>query len=82
MDITRDLVRTCLNLDASTPLTADTFLMGGFPEFDSMTIMALIEQIEEALGCEIDDDEISGETFETVGSLAAFVAEKMGSPGH
>ncbi len=56
--------------------------MGGFPEFDSMTIMALIEQIEEALGCEIDDDEISGETFETVGSLAQFVAGKMGSTGN
>ena len=82
LDLTRDLVRTCLNLDASEPLTEDTFLMGGFREFDSMTIMALIEQIEEALGCEIDDDEISGETFETVGSLAEFVAGKMNSTGH
>ena len=55
--------------------------MGGFPKFDSMTIMALVEQTEEAVGCELDE-EISGETFETVGSLAEFVAGKMGSPDH
>ena len=32
--------------------------------------------IEEEFGISVADDEISGETFETVGSLADFVAQK------
>lgn len=77
LELTRNLVRSCLNLDDAEPLSEETYLVGGFPEFDSLTITTLIEQIEEAIGCEIDDDEISGETFETVGSLAHFVSAKM-----
>lgn len=78
LQLTQHLIRTSLNLDSTVTLSEDTYLMGGFPEFDSLTIASLIEQIEESTGCEIDDDEISGETFETVGSLAAFVQEKLG----
>lgn len=78
LQLTQHLIRTSLNLDSTVTLSEDTYLVGGFPEFDSLTIASLIEQIEESTGCEIDDDEISGETFETVGSLAAFVQEKLG----
>tara|TARA_R110002072_G_scaffold296085_1_gene467597 strand:+ start:1201 stop:1446 length:246 start_codon:yes stop_codon:yes gene_type:complete len=77
LELTRNLVRSCLNLNDAEPLSEDTYLVGGFPEFDSLTIATLIEQIEETLGCEIDDDEIDGETFETIGSLSNFVATKM-----
>ncbi len=77
LELTQSLVRSCLNLSEAEPLSADTYLMGGFPEFDSLTITTLITRIEEAIGCEIDDDEISGETFETVGTLAEFVGLKM-----
>ena len=50
--------------------------MGGFPEFNSLAITTMIVQIEETLGCEIMDDEITGDIFESVGSLADFIAEK------
>lgn len=77
LELTRKLLRSCMQLGASEPLTPETQLLGGFPEFNSLTITTLIVQIEEAVDCEIDDEEISAEIFETVGSLAAFVDGKM-----
>ena len=52
LELTRNLVRSCLNLNDAEPLSEDTYLVGGFPEFDSLTIATLIEQIEvvEAVG--------------------------------
>ncbi|MFA5495317.1 MAG: phosphopantetheine-binding protein [Porticoccaceae bacterium] len=77
LELTQKFIRSCLQLSATEPLDRDTALLGGFPEFNSLTITTLIVEIEEALDCEIADDEISGEIFETVGSLADFVAGKM-----
>ncbi|MCR9186210.1 MAG: phosphopantetheine-binding protein [Halieaceae bacterium] len=77
LEITRKMIRSCLQLDESVSLSEDTYLMGGFPEFNSLTITTLIVEIEDNLGCEVADDEISGEIFETVGSLAEFVEHKM-----
>ena len=56
--------------DAATPL------LGAIPELDSMAVVTLITTLEERFGITVDDDEISGDTFATVGSLAAFVADK------
>ncbi|HEX9836899.1 MAG TPA: acyl carrier protein [Alphaproteobacteria bacterium] len=57
-------------------LTADTPLLGSLPELDSMAVVAVITAIEEAFGIFVNDDEVSAETFETVGSLAAFIDRK------
>jgi acyl carrier protein len=57
-------------------LTGASQLLGAMPEFDSMAVVSLITALEERYGFSVDDDEISGETFETVGSLADFVARK------
>ena len=54
-----------------------TRLLGGVPEFDSMAVVAVITSIEEQFGVLIDDDELSAETFETVGSLQDFISEKV-----
>lgn len=56
--------------------TADTPLLGAIPELDSMAVVALITALEEHFGFVIEDDEISGDTFTTVGSLERFVAAK------
>lgn len=77
LELTQKLIRKCLQLSASEPLNRDTALMGGFPEFNSLTIATLIVAIEEAVDCEIADDELDGENFETVGALADFVENKM-----
>jgi acyl carrier protein len=60
-------------------LTRSTPLLGGIPEFDSMAVVTVMTMIEDEFGISVADDEISGETFETVGSLADFVAEKIGA---
>jgi len=57
--------------------TADTPLMGAIPEFDSMAVVSLITTLEDRFGITVDDDEISGDTFATVGSLTDFVAGKL-----
>lgn len=56
---------------------ADTPLLGALPELDSMAVINLINALEERFGVIVDDDEISGDTFATVGSLAGFVTNKL-----
>jgi acyl carrier protein len=56
--------------------SADTLLLGAMPELDSMAVVSLITALEERLGIEIDDDEIDGDVFASVGSLTGFVATK------
>jgi acyl carrier protein len=60
-------------------LTADSGLMGSIPEFDSMAVVNVLTALEEHFGFTIDDDEISASTFETVGTLVQFVADKLGN---
>ncbi|MDN5848805.1 MAG: phosphopantetheine-binding protein [Nitrococcus sp.] len=61
----------------STRFSRDTALLGSIPEFDSMAVVSVLTAIEESYGIVIDDDEISAEAFETVGSLADFVGRKL-----
>jgi acyl carrier protein len=65
-----------LNGRAQT-FTRDTALLGALPELDSMAVVSLIAGLEEQLGL-VDDDDIDGDTFATVGSLADFVAARLG----
>ena len=55
----------------------DTALLGRIPEFDSMAVVTVITAIEEQYGIVVDDDEVDAETFETVGSLTAFIENKL-----
>ena len=57
--------------------TRSTHLLGAIPELDSMAVVTLITSLEERLGITVDDDEIDGDTFATVGSLVDFVAAKL-----
>ena len=77
LDLTTKLLRACLQLSPSEPLSRETALLGGFPEFNSLTITTLIVEIEERLDCEIADHELTSELFETVGTLADFIDTKM-----
>ena len=62
--------------DAGQRLTADSPLLGSLPELDSMAVVSLIGALAERFDIAIDDDDISASTFETLGSLADFVAAK------
>ena len=64
--------------DRADHLTGDTALLGNIPEFDSMAVVSVLTSIEERFGIVIDDDEITAEVFETVGTLTRFVEDKLG----
>lgn len=57
---------------------AETALLGSIPELDSMAVVSIITAIEERFGVEIQDDEIDGAVFASVGSLVEFV-ERLAS---
>lgn len=63
--------------ERAATLDADTQLLGHLPELDSMAVVAVITALEDHFGFVVDDDEISADTFATVGTLAAFVEEKL-----
>jgi len=65
--------------DRAGALDRDSGLLGSIPEFDSMAVVSLITAVEEHFGIVVEDDEISAETFETVGSLSDFVQAKLNS---
>ena len=73
----KTLLIDVLNLGpAGQALNADSPLLGSLPELDSMAVVTLIGALDEHFGIAIDDDDISASTFATLGSLAAFVAER------
>lgn len=75
----RVLLGRALQLGTRTDtLSADSPLLGALPELDSMAVVAILTALEEHYGFTIDDDEIGADTFATLGSLAEFVAGKLG----
>ena len=60
------------SLDPSTPL------LGSLPELDSMAVVELVTALEERFNLEFDEADITGEVFETMGSLTAFVNDHHG----
>lgn len=78
LDDVKNILADVLSLgDAKNSLTEDSALLGSIPELDSMAVVNLITALEEHFGITVEDDEISANTFETVGSLTAFVRQKL-----
>jgi acyl carrier protein len=84
MDVTQEVARVLdevLSLNGrGESFTRGTHLLGTIPELDSMAVVSLITTLEERFGIVIDDDDIGGETFATLGSLSDFVSGKIGRP--
>ena len=55
----------------------ETPLLGAIPELDSMAVVAVLTGLEERFGIGVDDDDIDGSTFATVGALVSFVTGKL-----
>ena len=69
-----------LSLKGRTQAFRDTTpLLGSVPELDSMAVANVLASLEKRFGFVVDDDEIDGTTFATVGSLVAFVQGKLGA---
>ncbi len=79
IDDVRMLVSNALQLGArGASLDASTRLLGAIPELDSMAVANVIAALEEHFGFSVADDEIGAATFATLGSLSAFVEQKLG----
>jgi acyl carrier protein len=64
--------------ERSALLRNESQLLGAIPELDSMAVISLLTALEDHFGITVNDDEISSSTFETVGTLSAYVRQKMG----
>lgn len=72
-EVARILVAT-LGIDTGAGgLNASTRLFGALPELDSMAVVEVIVALQDHFGVRIDEEDITAEAFETVGSLAAIV---------
>lgn len=77
MEQIKGVLDTVLGLNGrSAAFEASTPLLGHLPELDSMAVVGILTALEEQFGIVVDDDEISAETFETLGSLTTFVDQK------
>ena len=81
MAVTDDVIlvlRDTLQLgERARSFDPSTRLLGSIPEFDSMAVVSVVGALEDHFDIVIDDDDISAETFETVGTVAALVEEKV-----
>jgi acyl carrier protein len=69
------IIKTLGIADRADTLAVSTPLFGSIPELDSLAVVELAAALEEHFGFEIDDSEFTGDLFETIGTLAAFVEE-------
>jgi acyl carrier protein len=63
--------------DRAHTIDASTELLGSLPELDSLAVVELVAALEARFGVQISDDEITGEVFETVGSLSELIDKKL-----
>jgi acyl carrier protein len=75
-DVRDTLVQTLGIQDRADTLTPQTALLDNLTELDSMAVVELLTALEDRFGITIDDGDVSGELFETLGSLTAFVQDK------
>jgi acyl carrier protein len=74
----RNILSDVLSLgERKSQLKEDSVLLGNIPELDSMAVVNVITALEDHFGIAVDDDEISAQTFETLGSLTRFVEQKL-----
>ena len=72
------IVKTLKIEDRADRIDASTELFGSMPELDSMAVVALAVALEREFDFEIDDEDFTGEVFETIGTLAEFVEQHKG----
>lgn len=70
-----DIVKRVLHVSAN--LNGDSVLIGAIPEFDSMAVVLILTALENQYDFMVDDDEITADIFETIGTLTVFVEQKL-----
>jgi acyl carrier protein len=69
------IVKTLGIQDRADRLEESTELFGSMPELDSMAVVALAVNLEREFDFEIDDEDFTGEVFDTIASLAEYVEQ-------
>lgn len=69
------LVKSLGLQDRAHTLEASTELFGSMPELDSMAVVTLAVNLEREFDFEIDDEDFTGDVFETIGTLTEFVEQ-------
>lgn len=82
VNVAQEVIKTLyavLGLDSARhPLDESSPLLGSVAELDSMAVVSILTALEERFGIAVDDDEVDGRTFASVGSLVEFVRGKLG----
>lgn len=76
-DVKEVLAHTLGVADRVDSLGADTALFGSLPELDSMAVVELVAALEDRFGFLVEDDEVTADVFDTLGSLSEFVEGKI-----
>lgn len=71
------LIVAALGLDVNpAEISDDETLFGEGMDLDSMATLEIVAAIEEAFGITVEDDELTAELFDSVETLAEYVAGK------
>ena len=71
------ILRSTINISSEIGMDESTLLLGNFPELDSMAVVNVLTELEDMFDIIIDDDEVSADIFESVGSLVNFIECKL-----
>jgi acyl carrier protein len=80
-EVKQVLVETLAVDDRASSIGADTPLLDGLPELDSMGVVALAVALEERFGITVEDDDMRAEVFDTLGSLTEMVRQRADASG-
>ena len=70
------IVASVLGLEGHADgLTEATPLLGAMPELDSLAVVELITALSERYGFDPDEVDLTGDAFDTIGTLATFVED-------
>lgn len=80
-EVTKVLAEVLHLQERAALLGRESPLLGAIPELDSIAVVGVITTLEERFGFTIDDDELDGSNFATVGALSDFVSGKLATAG-
>jgi acyl carrier protein len=73
------LTRTLGIEDRADSITRGTRLFGELPELDSLGVVELAAALEDRFDILIEDEDFTGEVFESVGTLTDFIGDRRTS---
>lgn len=76
-----EILRRDLKLGVAAVIRPDTQLIGGDHDLDSLDVLMLITSVEKHFHIKIPNEEIRKDAFTSVGTLAAYIEERLTAQG-